>query len=200
MRRAACSSTRVKIDEAIGYLVDETRKLKPGNPLDPQTTLGPLVNKAQFERVQRYIQIGLDEGARLVTGGLGRPAGLKRGFFAQPTIFVDVKPAMRIAQEEIFGPVLSVIPYSSEDEAVEIANGTPFGLGAYLFTASPEKARKVGERLKAGRVFLNGAPSNSASPMGGYKQSGNGREMGVFGFEEYLETKAMFGFDSAIIS
>ena len=168
--------------------------MKPGNPLDPQTTLGPLVNRAQFERVQRYIQFGIDEGARLVVGGLGRPAGIERGYFARPTIFTNVRPGMRIAQEEIFGPVLSVIPYSSEDEAVEIANGPPFGLGAYLFTASPKTARKVGEQLRAGRVFLNGAPSNSASPMGGYKQSGNGRSMGVFGLEEYLETKAMFGF------
>ena len=111
-----------------------------------------------------------------------------------PQIFAGVKPHMRIAQEEIFGPVLAVMPYATEDEAIEIANGTPYGLGAYLFTRSLEKARSVGERLRAGRVFLNGAPSTSASPMGGYKQSGNGREMGVIGFEEYLETKAMFGF------
>ncbi len=187
-----------QIQKAIGLLIDEASKLRPGPPLDPQTTLGPLVNKAQFERVQRYIQIGIGEGARVCAGGLGRPAGMERGYFAKPTIFADVRPGMRIAQEEIFGPVLAVMPYSSEDEAIAIANGTPFGLGAYLFTTSPEKARSVGEGLRAGRVFLNGAPSNSASPMGGYKQSGNGREMGVFGFEEYLETKALFGFAGVI--
>lgn len=183
-----------QMEKAIGYLADEARKLKAGPPLDPMTTLGPLVNQAQYESVQRYIQFGIDEGARLVTGGPGRPDGIAKGYFVKPTIFADVRPGMRIAKDEIFGPVLSVMPYSSSDEAVRIANDTPYGLGAYLFTTSAENARSVGERLRAGRVFLNGAPSNAASPMGGYKQSGNGREMGVFGFEEYLETKAMFGF------
>ena len=129
-----------------------------------------------------------------MAGGLGRPEGLERGYFVRPTIFSDVKPNMTIAQEEIFGPVLAVLTYSTEEEAIEIANGTDYGLGAYVFSNSSEHGRTVGRQLRAGRVFLNGAPSNTAAPMGGYKRSGNGREMGVFGLEEYLEVKAMIGF------
>ena len=158
----------------------------------PPAQMGPVVNKAQFERIQHYIQVGMDEGARLVCGGVGRPSGLERGYFVKPTLFADVSPNMTIAREEIFGPVLSVMPYRTEDEAVEIANGTVYGLGGYIFAATPQRARGVAERLRAGRVFFNGANSNTAVPMGGYKQSGNGREMG-FGLEEYLEVKAMIG-------
>jgi aldehyde dehydrogenase (NAD+) len=180
-------------DRLVGLLAREMGKLVVGDPKAGGTNLGPVVNRGQFERIQRYIQIGIDEGARLVSGGLGRPAGLERGYFVKPTLFSDVSRNMTIAREEIFGPVLSVLTYRTEDEAVEIANDSVYGLGGYIFAATPERARGVAERLRAGRVFINGANSNTAVPMGGYKQSGNGREMGVFGFEEYLEVKAIIG-------
>jgi aldehyde dehydrogenase (NAD+) len=169
-----------------------------GDPQDPATTMGPVVNRAQFERIQKYIQAGMDEKARLVCGGAGRPEGLARGYFVKPTVFADVKPTMTIAREEIFGPVLAVISYSTEAQAIEIANGTPYGLGGYVFASDREKGMAIGRQLRAGRVFYNGAPSDYAAPMGGYKQSGNGREMGVFGLEEYLEVKAMIGFRESI--
>jgi aldehyde dehydrogenase (NAD+) len=177
-----------------GLLAAEAARLVVGDPRDPATTMGPLVNKAQFERVQGFIARGLEEGARVLCGGPGRPMGLERGYYVKPTVFADVRPEMTIAREEIFGPVLSVITYRDEDEAVEIANATKYGLGGYLFTRDIAKARTIGARIRAGRIFLNGAPSNVAAPMGGYKQSGNGREMGVFGLEEYLEAKAMMGY------
>lgn len=183
-----------QVDTFVGLLVAEAEKVVVGDPTASSTTMGPVVNRAQFERIQGCIRKGMDEGARLACGGPGRPAHLDRGFFVRPTVFRDVTPGMSIAQEEIFGPVLAVLSYETEDEAVEIANDTPYGLGAYLFTRDPGKAYSVGTRLKAGRVFLNGAPGSAAAPMGGYKQSGNGREMGEFGLEEYLETKAMFGY------
>ncbi|SAK82497.1 aldehyde dehydrogenase [Caballeronia glebae] len=182
-------------DELLALLQEEAKAVKVGNPLDPQVTMGPVVNKLQFERVQDYIRIGIEEGATVRVGGVGRPDGLERGYFVKPTIFSSVTPQMRIAQEEIFGPVLAVIPYRTEEEAIEIANGTPYGLGAYVFSSNRERGGFVGRQLQAGRVFLNGATSNTEAPMGGYKRSGNGREMGVFGLEEYLESKAMIGFD-----
>ena len=182
-------------DELLALLQEEAKAVKVGNPLDPQVTMGPVVNKLQFERVQDYIRIGIEEGATVRVGGVGRPDGLERGYFVKPTIFSSVTPQMRIAQEEIFGPVLAVIAYRTEEEAIEIANGTPYGLGAYVFSSNRERGGFVGRQLQAGRVFLNGATSNTEAPMGGYKRSGNGREMGVFGLEEYLETKAMIGFD-----
>jgi aldehyde dehydrogenase (NAD+) len=192
------SPSRILVHESqaarlVELLAHEMGKLVVGDPKAAGTNLGPAVNKAQFERIQHYIQVGIDEGARLVSGGLGRPAGLERGYFVKPTLFADVRPDMRIAQEEIFGPVLSVLSYRDEDEAVAMANGTVYGLGGYIFASTPQKARPVAERLRAGRIFINGANSNTAAPMGGYKQSGNGREMGVFGFEEYLEVKAIIG-------
>ncbi|AXF06447.1 aldehyde dehydrogenase family protein [Paraburkholderia hospita] len=184
-----------QVEEVLALLENEAKAVTVGNPLDPQVTMGPVVNKLQFDRVQEYIRIGMEEGATVRIGGAGRPDGLERGYFVRPTIFSDVKPDMRIAQEEIFGPVLAVIPYSTEEEAIEIANGTPYGLGAYVFSSNRERGVSVGSQLQAGRVFLNGATSNTEAPMGGYKRSGNGREMGVFGLEEYLEVKAMIGFD-----
>ena len=185
-----------QVGEVVRLLKDEVSRVRVGDPQDPATTIGPVVNRAQFERVQHYIRIGIDEGARLVSGGLGRPEGLERGFYVKPTIFADVKPEMTIAQEEIFGPVLAVIPYKTEAEAIAIANGTEYGLGGYLFTSDPNRGMAVGAQMRAGRIFLNGAPSNTEAPMGGYKRSGNGREMGVFGLEEYLEVKAMIGFSA----
>jgi aldehyde dehydrogenase (NAD+) len=184
-----------QVEEVLALLEQEAKEVKVGNPLDPQVTMGPVVNKLQFDRVQEYIKIGIEEGATVRVGGVGRPEGLEQGYFVKPTIFSNVTPNMRIAQEEIFGPVLAVIPYRTEEEAIEIANGTPYGLGGYVFSSNRERGKSVGCQLQAGRVFLNGAVSNTEAPMGGYKRSGNGREMGVFGLEEYLETKAMIGFD-----
>ena len=184
-----------QVEEVLALLANEAKAVKVGNPLDPQVTMGPVVNKLQFDRVQDYIRIGIEEGAKILVGGPGRPEGLEHGYFVKPTIFSNVTPNMRIAQEEIFGPVLAVIPYKTDEEALEIANGTPYGLGGYVFTSNREIGLSVCRELRAGRVFLNGAVSNTEAPMGGYKRSGNGREMGVFGLEEYLEVKAMIGFD-----
>lgn len=183
-----------QLETVIPYLVDEAAKYRLGDPRDPATTMGPVVSKAQFDSIQRYIQIGIDEGARLACGGLGRPNGLERGFFTRPTVFAEVTPDMTIAKEEIFGPVLAVISYSSEEEALEIANDSPFGLGGYVFSESRERGYEFASKLRAGRISFNGAATNSVSPMGGYKQSGIGREMGVFGLEEYLEVKSVYGF------
>ncbi|XFF02274.1 3-succinoylsemialdehyde-pyridine dehydrogenase (plasmid) [Bradyrhizobium guangxiense] len=186
---------RSQMDEISGHLAREAAKVRIGNPRAPDTMMGPVVNRTQFERIQRYIQTGLDEGARLVCGGPGRPEGVERGYFVRPTVFSEVTPTMTIAREEIFGPVLAVLPYDDDEEAVGIANGTPYGLGGYVFSSDREKGLAVSRRLRTGRIFFNGAAGTVAAPMGGYKQSGNGREMGVFGLEEYLEVKAMFGFE-----
>ena len=184
-----------QIDEAIGALRKEAEKVKPGDPFESATTMGPLINQGQFERVQKYIQKAIDEGAELVCGGLGRPEGLERGYFAKPTVFAKVNPNSTLAQEEVFGPVLALISYSDVKEAIDIANGTEYGLGAYAFTKDRDAGLDLCRRLRAGRVFFNGASSNPAAPMGGYKKSGNGRAMGVYGLEEYLEVKAIMGFE-----
>ncbi|QHO74100.1 aldehyde dehydrogenase family protein [Bradyrhizobium sp. CCBAU 051011] len=176
--------------EAAREAVDAIRL---GDPLDPASTMGPLVSRAQFQKVQDLIQSGVDEGATLVAGGTGRPAEVNRGYFVRPTVFGDVTPQMKIAREEIFGPVLSIMSYDSEDEAIEIANDTPFGLAGFVQSKDVARARAVANRIRAGRVYLNGAPFDRSLPFGGYKQSGNGREFGVFGFEEYLEVKAILG-------
>lgn len=167
--------------------------IRLGDPLDPATTMGPMVSQAQYDKIQDLIQSGIDEGATLVAGGTGRPAEVNHGYYVRPTVFGDVTPQMRIAREEIFGPVLSIISYDSEDEAIEIANDTPFGLAGFVQSKDREHARRVANRIRAGRVYLNGAPFDRSLPFGGYKQSGNGREFGVFGFEEYLEVKAILG-------
>lgn len=164
-----------------------------GDPLDQATTMGPLVSKAQYDRVQALIQSGIDEGATLVAGGTGKPEGFARGYYVRPTVFGDVTSRMRIAQEEIFGPVLSIMSYDTEEEAIAIANDTPFGLAGFVQSGDPARARRVANRIRAGRVYINGAPFDRSLPFGGYKQSGNGREFGVFGFEEYLEVKAILG-------
>ena len=183
-----------QVEEVVGHMVAEAATVRIGDPSDERTTMGPVVNKSQFDRIQFYIRKGIAEGARLVHGGVGRPDGLERGYFVKPTIFAGVTPDMAIAREEIFGPVLSVITYASENEALEIANDSPYGLGGYVFTRSREKGLEASRRLRAGRIFFNGAAGSVAAPMGGYKQSGNGREMGIFGLEEYLEVKSIFGF------
>ena len=184
---------RVQRDVAFEAAREAVDAIRLGDPLDQATTMGPLVSQTQYEKVQDHIQSGLDQGATLVAGGIGRPAELSRGYYVRPTVFGDVTPEMRIAREEIFGPVLSIIAYDTEDEAIGIANGTPFGLAGFVQSKDPKRARKVANRIRAGRVYLNGAPFDRSLPFGGYKQSGNGREFGVFGFEEYLEVKAILG-------
>ncbi|WP_416798662.1 aldehyde dehydrogenase family protein [Ciceribacter azotifigens] len=171
-------------------------EIRLGDPLDEQTTMGPLVSRAQFDKVQDLIHAGIQDGAVLVAGGPGRPTEVNRGYYVRPTIFGDVTEDMRIAREEIFGPVLSIMNYETEEEAIAIANNTPFGLAGFVQSANPERARKVANRIRAGRVYLNGAPFDRSLPFGGYKQSGNGREFGLFGFEEYLEVKAILGYPS----
>lgn len=184
---------RAQREAAFAAAREAVESIRLGGPLDPATTMGPLVSRAQFDRVQDLIQSGLSEGATLVAGGLGRPPGLNRGYYVRPTVFGDVTAQMRIAREEIFGPVLSLMSYDSEDEAISIANDTPFGLAGFVQSSDVVRARKVANRIRAGRVYLNGAPFDRSLPFGGYKQSGNGREFGIFGFEEYLEAKAILG-------
>jgi aldehyde dehydrogenase (NAD+) len=184
---------RAQRDAAFAAAREAAVSIRLGDPLDPASTMGPLVSQAQFEKVQDLIQSGIDEGATLVAGGTGRPSKLNRGYYVRPTVFGDVTPQMKIAREEIFGPVLSIMSYDTEDEAIEIANDTPFGLAGFVQSTDPARARAVANRIRAGRVYLNGAPFDRSLPFGGYKQSGNGREFGIFGFEEYLEVKAILG-------
>lgn len=165
-----------------------------GSTIDENTQLGPLVNRAQFRRVQALIQTGIDEGAQLVTGGVGLPDGIEKGYYARPTVFANVTPEMTIAQEEIFGPVLSMIAYDSEAEAIAIANGTHYGLAAYVQSADQQRARDVARQLQAGTVHLNYPPADFAAPFGGVKRSGNGREWGEYGLREYLEVKSLVGY------
>ena len=170
--------------------------LRVGDPRLEATTLGPIANAAQFERVQAMIAAGIDEGAKLVCGGPGRPAGLGRGYFTRPTIFSAVSPGMRIAREEIFGPVLSILAYCDEEEGIALANDTVYGLGAHLQSRDRERARQVASRIRAGQVHINYPAWDGHAPFGGYKRSGNGREYGVFGLEEFLETKAIVGYEA----
>jgi aldehyde dehydrogenase (NAD+) len=156
--------------------------------------VGPLVSRAQFERVQSYIKKGIEEGATLVAGGLGKPDGLVKGHFAKPTIFANVRNDMAIAQEEIFGPVLVIIPYRDEADAIRIANDSQYGLSGFVVSKDLERARHVARRLRTGQVRLNGAKHDFSAPFGGYKFSGNGREFGVFGIEEFLEAKSICGY------
>jgi acyl-CoA reductase-like NAD-dependent aldehyde dehydrogenase len=178
-------------DEVAQLAKEVAESYKPGDPFDGDTRLGPLVSKTQQDRVRGYIQKGIDEGATLVTGGAEQPAGLDKGYFIQPTVFTDVTNDMTIAQEEIFGPVLSIIGYETEDEAVEIANDTIYGLHAGVFGGDKEHATKVARRIRAGQVDVNGGAFNPVAPFGGYKQSGRGRELGKFGLEEFVEIKSM---------
>ena len=165
-----------------------------GDPLDEQTVLGPLANKAQFAKVQELIQSGIDQGAKLVCGGTGLPQGLNHGYFARPTIFSEVTPEMRVAQEEIFSPVVVIQPYRDEEDAIMIANSTVYGLSSHVQSGDRESARRVARRIRAGQVHINYPAWSGHAPFGGYRQSGNGREYGVFGLEEYLEVKAILGY------
>jgi len=164
-----------------------------GDPRVEGTMVGPLANAAQFAKVQRLIAAGVEEGATLACGGVGRPAGVDRGYYVKPTIFSNVVPDMLIAREEIFGPVLSIIPYDSEDEAIRIANGSSYGLAGYVQSVDPARARRVAGKIRAGTIMINGAAPDPCAPMGGYKQSGNGREWGRYSIEEYLEVKSLMG-------
>jgi len=168
-----------------------------GDPASETTNVGPLVSKLQFERVEGFIEKGIAEGARLVIGGTGRPEGLSKGYFVKPTIFSDVRNDMTIAREEIFGPVLCILPYQSEEDAIRIANDTPYGLAAYVWSGDKLRAKRVGNRIRAGQVALNGASGDMQTPFGGFKMSGNGREYGEFGLHDFLEVKAMIGVDAA---
>ena len=180
--------------EAIAARVSET--VVAGDPKAESTTMGPVVSAVQFDKIQGLIEKGIAEGAKLVCGGPGRPEGLEKGYFVRPTVFSEANNQMTIAREEIFGPVLTMIPYDSEEEAISIANDTDYGLAAYVQGGDLERARKVASRIRAGNVALNGASAGMDVPFGGYKKSGNGREWGVHGFTDYLEIKAVAGFES----
>ena len=164
-----------------------------GSPEKEGVKIGPISNKVQYEKVQRLIQIGIDEGARLVAGGLGRPEGISEGYFVKPTVFADVTNDMTIAREEIFGPVLCILKYESEDEAIEIANDTDYGLAGYVQSGDEDHAKQVARRSRAGQISINGGARGPAAPFGGFKTSGNGREHGLSGLNECLETKAIIG-------
>jgi aldehyde dehydrogenase (NAD+) len=185
-----------QLEQVVPFIVDEAVRFRLGDPLDSSTTMGPVVSAAQYKSVRDFIQGALDEGANLVTGGLERPDGLDQGYFVRPTVFTGVTPDMTIARDEVFGPVLAVMPYRDEDDALRIANDSPYGLGGYVFGGEGDNARRVVNGLRAGRISYNGAATDSYAPMGGYKQSGVGRSMGRFGFDEYLEVKSIYGFES----
>ena len=183
-----------RLDEAGVLAAGVAAKAIVGDPTSPETTLGPVANRRQWERVQSMIEQGMAEGARLVAGGLGRPEGLNRGYFVQPTVFTHVSNDMTIAREEIFGPVLSILGYESEEDAIRIANDTPYGLAGYVWSKDTQHAARVARRIRAGNVNLNGTMNDRRAPFGGFKQSGNGREWGRYGIEEYLEVKAIAGY------
>jgi betaine-aldehyde dehydrogenase len=182
---------RERHDEAVGIAKETAQKFTPGDPRDAKTKIGPLISATQRDRVVNYIKRGIEEGATLVVGGAEMPEGLEKGYFVRPTVFADVRNDMTIAQEEIFGPVLSIIPYDDEEDAVRIANDTIYGLAGGVWSSDTERAKRVARRLRAGSVEINGGNFNPFAPFGGYKQSGNGRELGRYGLEEYLELKAM---------
>lgn len=182
---------RDRHDEVVELAKEAAEKFPVGDPFGGSAKLGPLISKVQQDKVRAYIRKGVEEGATLVTGGPEQPEGLDKGYFVKPTIFANVKNDMTIAQEEIFGPVLSIIPYDSEDEAVRIANDTIYGLAAGVWSADPARAEAVARKIRAGQVDINGGSFNLLAPFGGYKQSGHGRELGKFGLEEYLEVKSL---------
>jgi aldehyde dehydrogenase (NAD+) len=181
-------------EEVVRLAREAAATVRVGDPLAEGTAVGPLVSRTQFDRVQGYIEKGIAEGATLVAGGAGRPEGLDRGYYVKPTIFADVKSSMAIAQEEIFGPVLVILPYEDEADAVRIANDSQYGLSGFVVSADHERAARVAKRMRTGQVRLNGAPHDFAAPFGGYRCSGNGREFGLFGIEEYLEAKSICGY------
>jgi aldehyde dehydrogenase (NAD+) len=195
--QACIAGTRIlvpasRLDEAIAQIKTAIRKVKAGAPRDVDTTIGPMVSQTQYERVQRYIRLGVEAGATVIAGGEGHPDGLG-GYFVKPTVFANVTNDMTIAREEIFGPVLCVLTYEGEADAIAIANDTPYGLQAYVISSNLDRASAVANQIEAGRVVINGAPHDPAAPFGGFKQSGIGREYGAFGLQAYLEPKAILG-------
>ena len=185
-----------KMPQAIEAAKQAAEATKVGNPSAEETQMGPLAGKAQFAKVERLINKGLEEGATLVAGGMGKPDGIAKGYFVKPTVFANVRNDMTIAREEIFGPVLCIIPYEDEEHAIAIANDTPYGLSGYVTSRDMDHARRVAKRIRAGNVHINGARSAFDGCFGGYKQSGNGREWGEAGLEEFLELKAIFGYEA----
>lgn len=188
---------RDRLEEAAAIAAKRAESTVPGDPADESTRMGPVVSKAQWNRVQDFIRKGIEEGATLAAGGPGLPDGLDKGWFVRPTVFSNVTNDMTIAREEIFGPVLSIIPFDDEDDAVRLANETPYGLSGYVSSTDLEHARKIASRLRTGTVHINGAPLDALAPFGGYKQSGNGREWGAHGMEEFLEVKSVYGYEAA---
>ncbi len=184
---------RERLAEVEALAADAARSVAVGDPRDADSRVGPLASAAQHEKVRTLIQRGIDEGAKLVAGGAEPPAGLERGYFVQPTVFSDVDNTMTVAREEIFGPVLSILPYDSEQQAIDIANDSDYGLAAYVQSGDLERARRVARQLQAGQVRINSAAGDFSLPFGGYKQSGTGREWGQWGLEEFLEVKAVIG-------
>ncbi|MEE8427818.1 MAG: aldehyde dehydrogenase family protein [Woeseiaceae bacterium] len=185
-----------RMDEAAAIAASAANAVKVGLPRAKGVEVGPLVSDMHWHKVQGLIQKGIDEGATLAAGGTGRPEGLKTGYFVKPTVFADVTSDMTIAREEIFGPVLSIIPYDDEDDAVRIANDTPYGLSGYVSSSNLDRAREIASRLRTGMVHINNAHLDSMAPFGGYKHSGNGREWGSHGIEEFLEVKSIYGFEA----
>jgi aldehyde dehydrogenase (NAD+) len=185
---------RSKMAEVASIAKRAAEATKSGDPFTDGTSIGPLASKAQFEKVQGMIRKGIEEGAKLITGGPGRPEGTTKGYYVKPTIFIDVHNDMAIAREEIFGPVLCILPFEDEEDAVRIANDTPYGLSGYVASGDMERARRVAKRIRSGNVHINGARLDFGGCFGGYKQSGNGREWGEAGLEEFLELKAIFGY------
>jgi aldehyde dehydrogenase (NAD+) len=187
---------RGRLEEAAAIAAKRAAATTPGEPQNESTRMGPVVSETQWKKVQDLIQKGIDEGATLVAGGIGRPAGLDKGWYVKPTVFAGVRNEMTIAREEIFGPVLSIIPYDDEDDAVRIANDTPYGLSGYVTSSDLERARRIAARLRTGMVHINGAPLDALAPFGGYKYSGNGREWGARGLDEFLEVKSIYGYEA----
>ncbi|MFI5365484.1 MAG: aldehyde dehydrogenase family protein [Candidatus Binatia bacterium] len=185
---------RAKMAQAAAAAKKAAEAIKVGDPVAAGTTIGPLASEAQFEKVQQLIKQGIEEGAELVTGGPGRPDGVSKGYFVRPTVFANVRNDMTIAREEIFGPVLSIIPYEDENDAVRIANDTHYGLSGYVTSGNLERARRIAKRIRSGNVHVNGAQIDFSGAFGGYKHSGNGREWGEAGLREFLELKAVFGY------
>ncbi|WP_298283428.1 aldehyde dehydrogenase family protein [Acidocella sp.] len=181
-------------DETLAAARSAAEAIKVGNPEDPDVYMGPVISELQYNKIQDLIQSGIDEGATLVAGGTGRPAGLNKGYYVRPTVFADVTPDMRISREEIFGPVLSILFYETEAQAVQMANDTVYGLAAYIQSGDHARAQKLSRQLRAGNVYINNPRLDLNAPFGGYKQSGNGREWGVWGLEEFLEIKGVVGF------
>ena len=188
---------REKLAEAEAVAAEVSGSVVVGDPKADGTTMGPVVSEVQFNKIQGLLNKGVEEGAKVVCGGPGRPDGLDTGYYIKPTVFSEANNEMTIAREEIFGPVLTMIPYDTEEEAVAIANDTEYGLAAYIQSGNVDRARKVASRLRAGNVHLNGASGGMDLPFGGYKQSGNGREWGSHGFTDYLELKAVSGYEDA---